>query len=222
MTSTFNFFKNHLSCCLNCGSFLVIKGRFCRYCAQNLPRWELAQPVQVPPFQVIAHYEWDPGRSDILSSLIVSLKGPGNQDVWNFYAREFISKHLGSFPKNKRLRVVPAPPKRPDLKDHSFAWAQGLAEALGAELYPCLRKDSRHHQRGSDRAERALIEMSLIENSSRPVDFSPEIHWIFADDILTTGATARAAHIALGCPANFTVCVLAYRRLSCGASRHLL
>lgn len=222
MNPTFNLFKKHLSCCLNCGSFLVTKGRFCRYCALKLDRWEQATPILVPPFQVRAHYSWDPGRSDILSQLVLSLKGTGNEEAWRYYAQDFARKNLSNLTSNRRIQVVPAPAKRIDQKDHSFAWAQGLAESLGASLHPCLEKLSKHHQRGADRAERALIEMKLREKSTSPVDFAPETLWIFADDVLTTGATARAAHIALGCPAHFEVWVLAHRRLSCGASRHLL
>ncbi|KYG68908.1 hypothetical protein AZI87_06690 [Bdellovibrio bacteriovorus] len=222
MNPTFNLFKRHLSCCLNCGSFLVTKGRFCRYCALKLDRWEQATPILLPPFQARAHYNWDPGRSDILSQLVLSLKGTNNEEAWSYYAQDFVRKTLPLVSLRRPVQVVPAPAKRRDQKDHSYAWAQGISKALGAGFQPCLEKTSKHHQRGADRAERALIEMKLRENSTSPVDFAPETLWVFADDVLTTGATARAAHIALGCPAHFEVWVLAHRRLSCGASRHLL
>ncbi len=67
-----------------------------------------------------------------------------------------------------------------------------------------------------------MVELELIENSTSHVDFDAKSFWIFADDIITTGATARAAHKALGTPKHFEVWVLAQRALSCGASRDLL
>ncbi|KYG66645.1 hypothetical protein AZI86_06260 [Bdellovibrio bacteriovorus] len=126
-----------------------------------------------------------------------------------------------TLPRNFKIYVVPAPSKKGQT-DHAMLWAQGLSQALGAELLPCLRKTGQYAQRGADRGTRALIEMELIENNTDTVDFESQILWIFADDIVTTGATARSAHIALGRPANFQIWALAQRSLSCGASKDLL
>ncbi|WP_157684644.1 phosphoribosyltransferase [Bdellovibrio bacteriovorus] len=171
--------------------------------------------------QIRSLYRWVPGRSDILSRLILWLKGSRQKEAWHYYAKEMSRNYCETLPRNFKIYVVPAPSKKGQT-DHAMLWAQGLSQALGAELLPCLRKTGQYAQRGADRGTRALIEMELIENNTDTVDFESQILWIFADDIVTTGATARSAHIALGRPANFQIWALAQRSLSCGASKDLL
>ncbi|MGZ6460356.1 MAG: ComF family protein [Bdellovibrio sp.] len=133
-----------------------------------------------------------------------------------------MKKYFHEISSFQNLIIVPAPAKKFGDHDHAYLFAEGLSHALGATLLPCLKKHSLKSQRGSGRGERALLEMEIVENISKDVDFSPNTLWIFVDDILTTGATARAAHKALGSPQNFEIWTLAYRSLSCGASKDLL
>jgi predicted amidophosphoribosyltransferase len=154
-----------------------------------------------------------------LSRLILWLKGRQQRRAWHYYAEKMAQYSMGHIPEGFKIYIVPAPAKRRDLQDHAYLWAEGLAQALGAEIVPCLEKVGEHHQRGADRGTRALIEMQVIENSTENVDFGTRIFWIFADDIVTTGSTARSAHIALGGPQHFEVWALAQRSLSCGASK---
>lgn len=217
-----NLIQKYMGCCLNCGSFQPKLGCLCDACEKSLKLWRNHQEKEpLRGLQIRSLYHWAPGRSDILSKLILWLKGSRHEVAWHYYAQEMSKNYCESLPKNFNIYVVPAPSRNGEM-DHAALWAEGLSRALGAEFRPCLRKASELHQRGSDRGTRALIEMEVIENNTDSVDFESQVLWIFADDIVTTGSTARSAHIALGRPVHFQIWSLAQRSLSCGASKDLL
>lgn len=168
-------------------------------------------------------YRWQPGQSDLLSRLILGLKGGGHSLAWRSYAEEMISQNISSLEQGRRIYVVPAPGRTAHHKDHAFEWGKAVAEHLGAQFLPCLSKVSLGTQRKADRGERALVRMEAhVKTSDDPLLGSDRSLWIFADDVITTGATAWAAYQALGSPPHFEVWTLAQRGLSCGASKDLL
>lgn len=222
MKSWRRFIQAHTSCCLNCGSFLSGVGLLCRPCDRKLHDFSAKTTYPVEPFLLRSLYYWHPGQSDLLSHLVLALKGKSTELIWQYYAERFVQKIIPFLPLDRSLYLVPAPTRRPGEKDHASLWAEAVAKALGATVVPCLKRVSSHHQRGADRGERALIEMEILENYTGNLELKNKGLWIFADDVLTTGATARAAHKALGSPPHFEAWVLAQRGLSCGASRDLL
>ncbi|WP_041578139.1 ComF family protein [Bdellovibrio bacteriovorus] len=168
-----------------------------------------------------ALYSWNPGESDLLSALVLSLKGRYNRQGWEHFAQMMVQRHVPDLAAGRRLHFVPAPSKS-DAEDHASLFARALAAHTGGVYFPCLRKASAGKQRRSDRGERALIAMELVEKNTEVSKNSTDILWIFVDDILTTGSTARAARLALGSPPHFEIWVLAERGLSCGASTDML
>lgn len=225
MISFMHLLASYCSCCLNCGSFFVRSGLLCKPCDKTLQRLRCAPAQETKPYATRALFEWNPGQSDLLSHLVLSLKGPGHKKVWSFYASKFAQAFSETLPTGKKIYVIPAPANKPNRRDHAYLWAEALASSLGATLLPGLEKagpGGSGKQRRKDRGERALIELKANVNYTEGVPFSEAPLIIFADDILTTGATARAAHVALGSPPHFEVWVLAKRSLSCGASRDLL
>lgn len=222
MTSIMNMIFTYCSCCLNCGSFVVQEGGLCVGCTKICQSLVLDEDLQVSGLSLKALFHWRPGESDLLSKQILYLKGGGAGWVWRYYAKIFAKKIVGTITTSSPLYIVPAPPKRKGQKDHAYIWGEALAEALGGRLVPCLPRVSKRHQRFADIGERSSVEMKVLEKYSNNVDLSGGAHWIFVDDVVTTGATAQAAFQALGCPGNFQVWALAHRSLSCGASRDLL
>ncbi|MGE5085573.1 MAG: ComF family protein, partial [Bacillota bacterium] len=172
-------------------------------------------------FDLYAAFRWRPGASDVLSSQLVYLKGPRDSDDWKYWAARFIQRRLNIAALDRPIRIVPAPSST-GKRDHAFFWAKALSHEVGGDLFPCLKKAQSRKQRGSSLSERLTLQFDLDENNSDlPIDW-PEVLWVFADDIVTTGSTALAAYKALGSPPHFEVWTLAKRTLSCGASTDLL
>ena len=165
-------------------------------------------------------YSWVSGESDLLSYWLLSLKGGGRRKTWKWAAYKMLAGKFQELPAH--CVVVPAPPTKKGQKDHAYEWGKALAELIGADFAPCLEKAHPKSQKKASVMDRENMSLQLIENYSGLERVTKGTLWIFADDILTTGSTARAARKALGFPPHFETWVLAQRKLSCGASKHLL
>lgn len=214
-----NLIQTYLSTCLHCGSFRVTPAGLCVHCQALLSDYGY-QSDRIQE-RLRALYLWYPGESDLLSALVLSLKGKRSQRAWDVFARRMVVSTLPNLKPGKRLHFVPAPSKD-GKEDHAFYFAQALAKHAGGIFLPCLGKASSGNQRSADRGQRALIEMELVEKNTALSENSTDILWVFVDDILTTGSTARAAQLALGSPPHFEIWVLAVRGLSCGQSSDML
>lgn len=110
----------------------------------------------------------------------------------------FVAFRLSQFPRDG---VLVYPSKGPE--DHASAWARALGQILGYPTSPLLLVDPQKQarltrpQRFNRRFSASLAGKSVI----------------LVDDILTTGATAKAAFVALNRPENFTIWTLFYRPL---------
>ncbi|WP_413289418.1 ComF family protein [Bdellovibrio sp. HCB337] len=168
-------------------------------------------------------FHWIPGRQEVLSSLVMALKGQGSRELWSHYAEVFWRRKLIGLSKVSPILLIPSP-SRAGEEDHAFYFAKALAELSGAELYPCLLRAATKSQRRKSRSERFKLEMGWSAKFTKE-DFAKRRigkHIVFVDDIVTTGATSRAAWKSLGKPRDFAVWSLAQRGLSCGASRELV
>lgn len=204
------------SCCLHCGSFLSNESRLCKPCFDLLQSYQVSRFPNLINKNHRALFHWVPGQSDLLSHLVLSLKGGGSKQAWHHYAKLMMGEYFKDLPEGRRIIVVPAPPSKNGHHDHAYEWGNALTHLLGAELYTGLRKASGAKQRRGDRGERALLRMEAVEINTRLSQDLTEAIWIFADDIVTTGSTAHAAYLALGKPSYFQTWVLAQRSLSCG------
>ena len=205
--------RTHLSCCLHCGSFRTETGLLCRPCSEALDLYAAQPRVRTNGTQMWSLYEWQPGQSDMLSSLILNLKGGYNRQAWEHYAKLLAKKRwvYSHSEISRPMRIVPAPARSEGAKDHAVYWALSLAHEMSAEFTPCLRRTTHQHQRKMDRGARGLLTLELNEKYTGLFEGYSNYLWIFADDVLTTGSTAQAAYEALGKPPHFEIWTLARR-----------
>jgi len=218
-----------LRACLYCGSLRRNSDGLCEICSENLWAWQPKEyglfHQRIEKLQVSSLFHWVPKKQEVLSRLARALKGEGGESLWQFYGEEFWSRKLLDHRDSKirPLLLIPSPAKN-NKKDHAAFFTQSLVSASGATAYPCLRRVEQLSQKEKSRSERFRAKLEWSEDFTQP-DFakiSVGKQVIFIDDVVTTGATAKAAWKTLGKPRDFAVWSLAQRGLSCGASTDLV
>ncbi len=184
-------------------------------------RWE-----EIKSLEVYSLLDWRRSSEEglFLSRLMYCLKGEFRQDGWDLMALRFLSQWTLLKEKSSPVRdslqkgtvlLVPAPPRFPGQRDHATAFAQGLSEYLDAPIYLGLRKkipQGSWVQKQLGRGQRARLEVE--HQGSPPSYLTKEWTVIFVDDLITTGATARAVAAAFRkTECQFVVWTLARRSL---------
>ena len=141
--------------------------------------------------------------------------------MFKFLATRLLAlSHNDHIETKKPICFVPTPSRTGgQVLDHAGLLAYWLAKLSGAEFCPALKNLSESAQKTKNRLERRELKISL----------NSEIQWlkslthkvILVDDVITTGATARASYIALEQPAQFEVWTL-FVVSSCWRERHLV
>jgi predicted amidophosphoribosyltransferase len=186
---------------------------YCEACWRNL--FSHIECLQVNldydlPFPIYSLFRWTqdfPQAGD----LVRVLKGAWAENAWNRLAAQFARQYCVANPIRSLPSVlVPAPSKNFEEKDHAQLWAESLSGEFSWPVSKALTRATLGDQKRKDRKERWLTHLQTSDS----FDLKAK-SYIFVDDLITTGATAQAAWIALGKPIHYEVWTLACRpRLS--------
>jgi predicted amidophosphoribosyltransferase len=175
-------------------------------------------------------WDWRPGQSDLLSKILLQLKGGRPCDVWATLAAELWAFRRNWDPEMPPLTLVPAPSNRPAAEDHALVLAQALQLLVpNCSLWTGLRKGvpqkqgaPQKHQRGLSREKRRALRIEIAAGAAPVLEnLSQKPQWVLVDDVVTTGATAVQCARALGL-AQIEVWCLAQRLLPCDEGGSLL
>ncbi len=209
-----------LRACLNCGSFAVQKSFLCTYCESKLLDANFCglEQSNEKGLSVYSLFDWAPQQSDLLSNLLLSLKGPNQAAAWAGWSKHFWLQRALHLSHEGPIVFIPAASSS-GKTDHAAHFSQALAQLSGGGWMNVLQKTTKSHQKHQNRDQRAGVNIGChVKNAA----ISNEVLYVLVDDVLTTGSTALSSFEALGKPKNFEVWSLAKRSLSCGVSMDLL
>jgi predicted amidophosphoribosyltransferase len=210
------FFKSSFApySCLNCGAAFVQSTRFCRPCFENLfILFEELEPQTFYEHKTVHLLNWIPNTSHSLSRLHLELKNT-HPNIWKWLAQKMakrlIKLNLNIFHSGEPIIVSL---KSSPGNNHAESWGSALSQELGLNHIVALQKKekegSKYQQKSSNMIERKSLTLQLSVDltkiNNRPL--------IFADDVLTTGATLREAYRALGQPDHFLGLFISHRKL---------
>ncbi len=164
-----------------------------------------SQELGFPHYYALA---WRSGNDWWLRPFIYGLKGGGPREVFEQVARFIVLKRLGGrLPQRVRIIHVPGHQEA----DHSFCLSREVAKILGVEVESCLLP-SQSSPQGLQQKSKKISERQKVMFHKKPgykTDHGESV--ILIDDVVTTGATAKAVFKALGAPPGFEVWSLVKR-----------
>lgn len=216
LSSLKQYFYNPL--CFNCGSLFVEEHLFCKFCFESeiQSRMDLKERIVDHEGKQIRHFylfDWVPGESDLLSSMVYQLKSDRCVRALRFYAKVLILEVL-SFHFEDYNCVLPLPGSKKS-SSHSYTVADQISQVCGLPIVKVLQKmNLETQQKKLSLQQRKLVEIKVGALKRRELFTTlktDKLNPIYVDDILTTGNTLKASIKALAVNQNPCVLTLFYR-----------
>ncbi len=202
----FNKIWSHLRACAHCHLWLGQTDLFCPTCWNLVFKNRIWKKIDEYSLETKSLFCWRQ-EDAILGELIYSLKGGDLADANDRLARSILTSVESH--ELTDVAFVPAPSKNLEQPDHAYMIAKSLSNLSGRPLIKALQRVDEDSQKQLNRSERLRSKLAL--NAGFSIEQGRIQSIIFIDDVVTTGATAHAAHLALGKPKNFKVWTIAYR-----------
>ena len=204
------FFAHWLRGCSVCRQTLPFTNWLCSACSKKLQNFYLSPQDIVRAEKDLTHFrllDWNEENDFFVRLFVSSLKSGGPKFIFKRIMQDFLFRIRQNYVLPEDMTIIPCPPSSGrGSKDHAFRLAHSLSSLTGFKLLQpfTVPLPRNQNQKRKTRQERSRVHFSLKEN----IDTEKVI---FMDDILTTGATARAAFQALNKPKNFLIFTIAYR-----------
>jgi hypothetical protein len=194
-----------MHCCLICK--IPNADALCLFCLGGLIRQKEPVVRQENELRVCSLLSWRNDGPRAIPWLVRSLKGREGAQAWRQVAALLMQEF--TLPRASVLIPVPSP--------HALGLARALSACSGLPVQESLRMQRPRAQKRLGR--RARQDVGFVRREENLCTKYTNV--VICDDVITTGATARAAFQALGRPVTCEVWCLADRR-PCGGDGPLL
>lgn len=212
----------------SCPACKTIRGPIdllCRSCETQL--WQMANSGEVLrqegyPFPVYSLWTWHKDEIQEASSLVFAFKGGLAVEFSRRLIERIVFERLRTGPLYKKPYFVYPYSSAGEPFTHAWLLAHCLQQSfIGSRLLalaPVEKKTTHQKQKRLEDRMRLRFHPVAEEREKITRVEAGEVTWVFVDDVITSGATAMAAYMALGEPENYEVWTIACRPKLAGKS----